>query len=404
MKLKLDIIFRGFLLMLVVSLAWGTWTTAWSETNQPGLQTNEAPAFVKRIETLQQHFIITFGLDKIDLLRRYQFLGEPLWKYPASLIYLLLAFYVARLIDWIACAWLSKLTAKTATTMDDLLLKVLRGPIKVVAFVVLVHIGLNIFDWSFKVQTYLSRALIIIVAASLTYLALRVLQLLLDLWKRRVAHEDHRFNNQLFSFLSKSLTAFVIVIAVLVTAQNLGINMTAAITSLSIGGLAVGLAAQDTLANLFGAIAVFTDKPFLVGDQVRIDGAEGQVEEVGLRSTRVRNAEGYLLAVPNKTMGNVIITNITRRATIKTVMNFSLSRALPASKIEEAARVLEEIYRNNPMTKDVWVSFNQFTGGNINIVVWHWWKGTDYQQYLIGMHNMNLAVKERFDAEQIQFA
>ena len=163
-------------------------------------------------------------------------------------------------------------------------------------------------------------------------------------------------------------------------------------------------AAQDTLGNLFGAVAVFVDKPFRVGDQIKLEGAEGTVEAVGLRSTRVRNPEGYLLAVPNKTMGNAIITNITQRQSIKTVMNLPLPRTLTTEKLKRAITLLTEVYRGYPMTKDVWISFNQFAGTNLNIMVVHWWKGTDYQKYLAGIQEMNLAVKERFDAEGIALA
>jgi MscS family membrane protein len=170
---------------------------------------------------------------------------------------------------------------------------------------------------------------------------------------------------------------------------------------LSIGGLAVGLAAQDTLANLFGALAVFVDKPFLVGDQIKIDAAEGKVESVGLRSTRLRNSEGQLVAIPNKTVGNATITNITQRPGIKTVINLVLSRELPAAKIRRAIALLEEIYRGHRMTREAWISFNQFSGANANVQIVHWWNGTDYQAYLAGMQEMNLAVKEKFEAEGI---
>jgi MscS family membrane protein len=228
---------------------------------------------------------------------------------------------------------------------------------------------------------------------------------LLRIWRQRHAREaDRKFNDQLFWVIRVSLNTFTIVVAILVTAQNMSIDITAAIASLSIGGLAVGLAAQDTLANLFGAVAVFVDKPFRVGDQIKLDGAEGVVETVGLRSTRVRNSEGHLIAVPNKTMGNATITNITQRPNIKTVMNFALPHSLPNDKIKRALTLLGEIYRHHPMTQDVWVSFNQFTGANLNIQVVHWWKGTDYQKYLAGIQEMNLAVKDRFDAEGIPFA
>jgi MscS family membrane protein len=378
---------------------------ACAQTNKaPVVSTNVPSPLLTDLERLEAH-PLTFGLDQVTALRGVSLLGEPLWKYVASLIYILLAFYAAKVIDFITRVWLSKITAKTQTKLDDLLLGLLRGPIKVVVFVLLLNIGLNIFDWSFGARVYLSKGFILIAAASLTYLVVKVLGLMLQNWKRRHEQEgDRKFNDQLFSVIRISLNTFIIIVAVLVTAQNLNINITAAIASLSIGGLAVGLAAQDTLGNLFGAVAVFVDKPFRVGDQIKLDGAEGTVETVGLRSTRLRNPEGQLVAIPNKTMGNVIITNLTRRAHIKTVLNFSLARSLPAAKVKRALELLEEVYRGHPMTQDVWVSFNQFTASGLNIMVVHWWKGTDHKKYLSGMQEMNLAVKERFDTEQISFS
>jgi MscS family membrane protein len=376
---------------------------AQTNTNTPlAAVTNSTSLLIKDVERLKP---ITFNLDQFAPLRDTSFLGEPLWKYVASLFYILLALYAAKLIDWITRIWLKRVTARSAVGFDEVLLELLHGPIKVVVFVLLLNIGLNIFDWSLRMRLYLSKGLILIVAASLTYLAIKILDLLLSIWRRRHGRDaDRKFNDQLFSVLRISLNTFVIVIAVLVTAQNMNIDITAAIASLSIGGLAVGLAAQDTLANLFGAVAVFVDKPFRVGDQIKLDGAEGIVEIVGLRSTRIRNPEGHLLAVPNKTMANATITNITQRPNIKTVMNFALPRTLPTEKVKRAVALLEEIYRGHPMTQEAWVSFNQFTGANLNIQVVHWWKGTDYQKYLAGMQEMNLEVKTRFDAEGIGFA
>jgi MscS family membrane protein len=370
-------------------------------TNQATAVTNGPSRLVEKVERLSSRPLM-FDLDQVPLLREHSFLGEPLWKYVASVIYLFLAFYVSKVIDYVARVWLGKVAARTETKLDDLLLKLLRGPIKVVAFVLLLNVGLNFFDWSPTARLYLSKGLIIVVAASLTYLAIKVLALLLQNWRQRHEQEaDARFDDQLFSVIRISLNTFIIIVAVLVTAQNMDINITAALTSLSIGGLAVGLAAQDTLGNLFGAVAVFMDRPFRVGDQIRLDGAEGTVEAVGLRSTRVRNPDGCLVAVPNKTMGNAIVTNLSRRPNIKTVMNFTLPRSIPAPKLKRAVAVLNEVYRGHPMTKDVWVSFNQFTVDKLNIMVVHWWKDTDYKSYLAGIQEMNLAVKEKFDAEEI---
>lgn len=403
MKVKFETGWRALLLLLVVVWVWSVWAGAQSQTNRPpATATNQPSALVRTFEHLGEN-PLTFKLDQIELLRENSFLGEPLWKYAASAVYILLAFYAAKLLDWITRVWLRRL-ARTQSKLQELLLALLRGPIKIVLFVVLLHIGLNLFDWSPTAKLYLSKALVLVVAVSLTYLTVKIGAVLLDLWRQHAAPDtDQKFRDQLFSFLDKSLTGFVIIVGVLVTAQNLGVNITAAIASLSIGGLALGLAAQDTLANLFGAVAVLVDKPFRVGDQIKVETNEGTVEAVGLRSTRLRSPEGYLIAVPNKTMGNASIVNVTRRNSIKTTMNLALSQNLPVERVRRALAILREIYCAHANTERTWVSFNEFGEGKLNIILIHWWKGTDYQQYLAEMQDLNLAAKERLDAEGIGF-
>ncbi len=405
MTTRFAIIFRGWMIFLLVTLAWSLWAGAQTLTNQAEKSSAElSPGLLERVDQFDRHYL-TFGLDRVEILGKGTLFGEPVWKPITFLIYLLLAFLVSKLCDFIICKWLKKLATRTETELDDILLEFIHGPLKVVVFVIFLNLGLSVFEWTPKAHLYLSKALIVVVAAAFTYLILKVLNLLMDVWRGKTIHEaDRKFDDQLFSVLRKCLNAFVITVAVLVTAQNLGINITAAITSLSIGGLAVGLAAQDTLANLFGAIAVFMDKPFRAGDTIKLDGAEGKVEVVGLRSTRLRNPDGHLVAVPNKIMGSAIITNITDRPHLKTTMNLVLSQQLPVEKVNRALEILNDIYRKNPNTEDVTISFNRFATKHINIQIVHWWKGTDNKKYLEGMQTMNLAVKKQFDAEGIAFA
>lgn len=336
---------------------------------------------------------------------KYRLWGNELWKYLFSLVYIFLAFYVSKLLDFLTRVWLKKLAARSQTKFDDLLLDLLNGPVKVVAFVIFLRVGLDVFQWPDLVQKILSKGFTVIVAISLTYMVLKFIDLLMGYWRHRTRGEtDGAFDQQLFPIIRKSLKFFIIVVAALVTLDNLGVNITAAIASLSIGGLAVGLAAQDTLSNLFGAIAVFADKPFRIGDRIQVDSVDGTVESIGLRSTRVRNLNGHLITVPNKTMGNATITNVTERPSIKTEMNIGITYDTPIPKIKRALAVLEEIYRAHSKTGDLLISFNRFADSSLNIFVVHWWNGTDYKEYLAGMQELNLAVKERFDAEGISFA
>lgn len=347
---------------------------------------------------------LTFGLDQVSALQTTVF-GNPLWQYLASFLFILLAFYVSKLLDYLVRVRLKRWAAGTANQLDDVIVQLVQGPVKVVAFVVLLHVGLNVFDWPDWAKRFLSVGLKLTVAVSITYVLISALDTLAEYWRKRVAAaEDKVFNEQLFPVLRKTVRVFVIVVAALVTAQNLGLNVTGLLASLSIGGLALGLAAQDTLANFFGAVAVFLDKPFHVGDRIKLEGCDGVVETIGLRSTRVRNLDGHLVTIPNKTMGSATITNISKRPTIKTTMNIGITYDTPTDRVRQALALLEEVYRAHPMTADVWISFNQFADSALNILVIHWWNSVDYKAYLAGMQELNLEVKRRFDAAGISFA
>jgi MscS family membrane protein len=151
-------------------------------------------------------------------------------------------------------------------------------------------------------------------------------------------------------------------------------------------------------------VAVFVDKPFRIGDFIQLDGVAGTVESIGMRSTRVRNLDGHLITIPNKTMGNATITNVTRRPNIKTVMNIGVTYDTPTAKVRRAVTALQEIYKGHPKTGDVQVGFDKFTDSALNIQVVHWWASTDAREHLAGMQELNLKVKELFEAEGISFA
>ena len=403
MKLKFETFFRWYVCALVALMLWSIWSSAQAAAPTNALSTVPLVKLPGTNTPLAREWL-TFGLDEVEFLQEPLF-GKPRWQYCASLIYILLAVFAARFIDYFVCGLLKKWAARRKAEVDELVLKLIRGPVKVVSFVILLHIGLNIFSWPPWVESYLTRCLHIVVAFSLTWLLLECVDIGLSQWRARAAADaDKHFDEMLVPVISKGLKVFVVIVALLATAQNLGLNVTGILASLSIGGLALGLAAQDTLANLFGAVAVFVDRPFRIGDRIQLDKVDGNVESIGLRSTRVRNLDGHLITVPNKTMGNATITNVTRRPNIKTEMNIGITYDTPPEKVRRALAILEEVYRSHPMTHDLIVSFNKFADSSLNLYVCHWWNSTDYRAYLTGMQELNLAIKQRFDAEGIEFA
>ena len=353
MKWRFAWVYRLGLAVLFVIAFWSVWASA-QETTNAVATTHVTATATNQLGLLKiklPEHALTFGLDRVDFLRDQTFLEQPLWKYLASFIYILLAFCVAWLLDLFVTVWLRKLAAKTASKYDDLILDLLRGPVKVVAFVIFLNIGLNIFEWPEHAQIFLSHGLIVVVACSVTYVTLKFVDLLLGVWREKiVSPQDKAFAEQLIPLAGKSAKIVIIIAATLLTADNLNIQIKTLLAGLSVGGLALGLAAQDTVANLFGAVAIFLDKPFHIGDRIKVEDVEGIVETIGLRSTSIRNLDGHHVTIPNKLMGNAIITNVTRRPTIKTEMNIGLTYDTPAEKVKRATFILEEIFRGNPKT------------------------------------------------------
>jgi MscS family membrane protein len=391
--------------MSALLLAWAVWAGGQSAAANALPKAGKEPPLSSKLLNPSGADWLTFGLNRVEFLDQTKPFDQPLWKYIASGIYILLAFYSSKAIDWLVSRRLRKWATRTKTAFDDLLQQLIHGPIKVVSFVIFLHVGLHIFSWPPWVEDYLSKGLQIVVAWSVTYMALKAVDVLLAYWRKRVGtEEDKAFDDQLFPLIRKCIKVFILIIAILATCQNLGLNITSVIASLSIGGLALGLAAQDTVANLFGGVAIFIDKPFRIGDQIKLENVDGVVETIGLRSTRVRDLEGCLVTIPNKTMGGATITNISRRSTIKTVMNFGVTYETPLEKVKRALAILEQLYKGHPMTHDVIVSFNAFTDSALNLQVIHWRKNTDYRAYVAGMQELNLAVMRQFAAEGINMA
>ena len=408
MRPKFTTVYYAGLALLLAGLFWSVWASA--QTNPPmpapplALATNATAAAARPAGFVFVPEPVTFGLDEVAALHR-PLLGRPLWQYLAFLIYVAGAFLVSRLINFFVNTILKRLVVQAQTTAADRLLKLAAGPVKVVAFVILLHIGLRIFTWPDWLEVSLSKSLKLLAAVSLTYVAVRCVDVFMDVWKERAARDSaHPLDQHVFPLIRNSAKGFIVVVAILVTAQNLGVNITSLLASLSIGGLALGLAAQDTLANLFAAVAIFLDKPFRIGDRITVDAIEGTVEVIGLRSTRVRNASGHLVSIPNKAMGNATITNISQRPNIRTEMNLGLTYDTSNDKLREALGILEAVYRDHPMTHDVWVNFNKFADSALNIQIIHWWNAQDQRAYLAGMQELNLAVKQRLAAAGVEFA
>ncbi|MCX7826516.1 MAG: mechanosensitive ion channel family protein [Verrucomicrobiae bacterium] len=345
----------------------------------------------------------SFGLKRVEALQR-TVVGYPLWQYLASLIWIALAFVSAALMDWLVTRRLVRLAAKTKTDLDDKLLSIAHWPLKATVFLLLLNLGVRSFQWPAWLGTLLSGAFVVLLAVVVTQLGLRLVDLALGRLAARFAAADAALVQLVVPVLSKTLKVFLILVATLTTAQYLGAPITSVIAGLGIGGIAVALAAQNTLANLFGTLSILVDRPFRVGDRIQMDKHDGVVESIGLRSTRIRTLEGHVVTTPNKIVSEVSITNISARPTIRQLMTLSLTYDTTPERMREAVAILREIFQKHPLTQDAWVYWRDYGSHSLDIFVVYWCKSTVYKEFLQAMEEINMEIKRRFDAAGLEFA
>jgi MscS family membrane protein len=179
------------------------------------------------------------------------------------------------------------------------------------------------------------------------------------------------------------------------------------LAGLGVGGLAMALAAQETVKNLFGSLVILGDKPFEIGERIVVDQFDGSVERVGFRSTRIRLLDGALVTIPNGELANKFIQNMDKRPHIRRIANLSITYDTPPEKVRRAKEILEEILRNHEGMKPDFpprVHFNEFNNASLNLIIHYWYHPADYWKYMDFSERVNAEILARFNAEGINFA
>jgi len=224
----------------------------------------------------------------------------------------------------------------------------------------------------------------------------------------RAGRTESKLDDMLAPIVAKSLTATIVVLTVVQIAQVLsGKEVSSILAGLGIGGLAFALAAQDTIKNLFGSMVLLADRPFEVGDRINVDGHDGTVETVGLRSTRVRTLTGHLVTIPNGELANKSIENISKRPHIRRIFNITITYDTPPAKVAEAKAILQDIMQDHEgMHADFppRVFFNEFQNCALNLFCIYWYHPALWWDYLALTERINMQILERFNDAGIDFA
>jgi len=353
--------------------------------------------------------MLAFGVsDAWSYLTGYHILGNHLGSYALLFLALLLALVVGRILRFVLSRIGERLKARKRTQFLGLFLICLGKPLMVVTLGAGLRLGLLPLKLADNVREFTGSVVNIIISIGIAYFVYKLVDIVefyLSLW---AADSETKLDDMVVPLVRKSLRITIVIIVSLFIVQNVsGQDITTLLAGLGVGGLAVALAAQDTIKNFFGSVMILLDKPFAAGDRVLIGGHDGPVEEVGFRSTKIRTLDGHLVTIPNEKVAGDIVQNIGARPYIRRLTNITITYDTPPEKVDRALEIIREILENHEGMDPEFpprVFFNEFNSDSLNILMLYWYHPPDYWAYLAFSERVNLELLRRFNEEDIEFA
>jgi MscS family membrane protein len=261
--------------------------------------------------------------------------GVQVWQLIGVALLLLVAFTAQKLVLWLLANHIRRAVARIGTGWVSKTLRRIDRPLGTLAMAAVLRLGLPLLSFPIAAARVAVIATTVLAAIGAVWLAYRLIDVLTDFLEAKAAATATKLDDQLVPLVSRTLKVFVAVIGGMFILQNFDVDVGSLLAGLGLGGLAFALAAKDTIANFFGSLTIFVDKPFQIGDWVIIGGFEGTVEEVGFRTTRIRTFYNSLLTVPNSTIAATTVDNYGARKyrRYKTILRVGYDT--PPEKVQE---------------------------------------------------------------------
>lgn len=341
----------------------------------------------------------------IDILQ-YQVLGNPLSTWLSALgIFLVFIILRYRLIQLLVL-FFKKMAHRTKTTLDDKIVDVLERPLQLAVVFIGLYLSLSIFKMTKTLQitiTHMISSLFIFLGVWIAYRALIIFSENLVTLSR---HFHSELGESLVKLIITVLKALVVVIGAITLFNEWGFNVTGFLASLGLVGMAFALAAKDTASNLFGSLVIFSDRPFNIGDWIKTPEVEGTIEEIGIRSTRVRTFAQALVSVPNGTLANSAILNWSRMGKRRIKMTIGLTYSTTSAQMQKILEEMRELLQNDPdiHPQTIYIHFTDFQESALGIFCYFFTHTTNWGEYMAVRERINLAFMQIVEQNGASFA
>lgn len=350
---------------------------------------------------------INNALEGFDFLRQEVINGNEVWRF--ALLFLLIA---GAFILGIALKWSFSKTANKLSQKKKPITGIFFSSLSKSSTLISLAIGTDISLQIIKMTPQIRRLFDILSGTFLTVafavLAFHLVRIPKRLLEKSASKKGSKLDKAIIPIATKTLRGLVLLFAAIQLAQILSKQpISSIIAGLSIGGVAVALAAQDTIKNFFGSLLILSDKPFEIGQRVVIDNNDGVAESIGIRSTRLRTLDGHIVTIPNGELANKAVRNIAPRPYIKRTASITLTYHTSPEKVQEAVDILKALLKDHEGMDPAYpprVFFNEFNDVSLNVLVTLWYHPPDFWSFQTFNEKLNFEILRRFNNAGIEFA
>ncbi len=356
---------------------------------------------MSEIESIQK---ISNFLNQIPWMNA-KIYGNSMGEYLSVAILVFITFFLSRAVMWIIEHHARRFTAHTKNKIDDQILELLHRSISYICTLTVIYIGVLYLNFPNFVDDILAKILFVLFTLKIARELEKFAYFLLESYLESTAKRQKSLVKTFLVPMARMSKFIIWTLTALLIAGNLGYNISSLLAGLGVGGLAVALAAQETLSNTFGSFSILSGQPLKVGEWVEVDGVEGEVMEIGLRSTQIRTVDERLVSIPNKITSNVKIQNYSRRKNFNVKLSIKLSYETSLEKIKKLKEEIRKILNDDPDVKNGNFRVNIMNFGEYAMDLGIFYYITDVSSYARSIEireRVNLQIKELIDRMKIK--
>ena len=306
-----------------------------------------------------------------------------------------------RLVEQVLIVRVERLTEKTHTIIDDVIIGALRKTKLLYLLIVSIFVGSIWLSLPSEVRSPLWKVAIVATIIQAGIWLSTALQIWLENYGKEETDGADRMTMNALSFLGRIALWATVLLLIL---DNLGVDVTALVAGLGIGGIAIALAVQNVLSDLFASLSIVLDKPFVPGDFVVVGDMAGSVEHIGIKTTRIRSISGEQLVFSNNDLLGSRIRNFGRMRERRVVFSLGVTYQTPVDKLERVPGLIQAAIESQERARFDRSHFASYGDSALNFETVYYVDSSDYATHMDILQSVNLAIYRKFAAEDIEFA